>query len=83
MTGRRRLTRPGPVMFAMASTFIAPGTANIGVKLAECVQTTESRTVGTKTEKETDLKEEKEEVKDLRAETGIQEKEDNKPQDSA
>ena len=83
MTGRRRFTKPGPAMCVMASTSIAPGTANIGVKFAECVQSIEPNTVGTKTEKETDLKEEKEEVKDLRAETGIQEKEDNKPQDSA
>ena len=80
MTEQRRLTKPGPAMCAMASTSIAPGTANISVRFAECMQITEPKTVGTKTEKETDLKEE---VKDLRAEKGIQEKEDNKPQDSA
>ena len=78
MIKRRRLTKPGHAMCAIESTSIAPGTANIGVKFAECVQSIEPNTVGTKTEKETDLKKEKEEVRDLRAETGIQETEDNK-----
>lgn len=76
MTGSRRLTKPGPAMCAMASTSIAQGTANIVVRFVECMQTIQPNTVGTKTEKETDLKKEKNRERN----TG---KEDNKPQDSA
>ena len=81
MIERKRLIKPGPAMCAMASTSFIPGTANIGVRFAACVQIIEPKTVGIKTGKETGLKTE-EKGKDQRAEKESEGKEDNQLQDS-
>ena len=64
MTGRRRLTKPGPAM-CNGKHIYRPWDYKYWCNI--CGMCAKHRTKGTKTEKETDLKEEKEEVKDLRA----------------
>ena len=77
-TGRRKWIKQDRGLSVIVDTISARRTVNIGVGIAECAEIIDLKTAGTKTEKEVDLKEE---VINLKVETGIQETGENQHPD--